>query len=628
MKEEIKASVQLANNRFIILNDEKTPKHSLDDYKKYDDVKNLDNLGILIDEPYIVLDVDDNFDFAILKKIVKKEKVKCRIMKTTRGGHFWFKSKEPLKNNVHINTPLSINVDVRSYGKKSLVKVKQEGKWREWEQWDDDIDEIPFWLRPIQHQYHFLNSKEGDGRNSDLFSYIITLTNAGITKDQTKYIYNLINNYLFADKLGEEELNTILRDEAFEKIKPAFFNKRKFMHDVFSNYFRNDNKVYCKNGRLFMYDKGYYSDNQSNIEKRMIQYIPELSGVQRREVLQYLKLISDEPKQLSPYHVVCTNGLLDIRTRKISPYTSDIFLSNKINAEFKEDVYDESVDKMLNKISCNSKEIRMLLEEMIGYCLIPTSKFQKAFILFGDGSNGKSSFLDMVIALLGENNVSSLSLKELNHNFKLSEITSKMANIGDDISDEYLTDSSIFKKLVTGEEITVDKKNEQPYKIRNVAKMIFAANNLPATYDKSNGMMRRLAIIPFNAIIKKTDPDYDPFIIDKLTTEKAKSYLLKLGVDGIRRVFENNKFTEPQEVVEMIEEYAKENNNVLQFLDNINVENKESQSVYNDYKLWCVENGVMNYKIRKFNSEIRSHTDLDLMIEKIGGKTTQIWRKR
>ena len=83
-----------------------------------------------------------------------------------------------------------------------------------------------------------------------------------------------------------------------------------------------------------------------------------------------------------------------------------------------------------------------------------------------------------------------------------------------------------------------------------------------------------------------------------------------------------------QEVIDMINEYSKENNNVLQFLDNVNVIDRESSAVYDDYKYWCAENGVMNYKIRKFNAEIRSHTDLDLVIEKIGGKATQIWRKR
>lgn len=618
----------LEHSKFVILNNDKTPKHSLDDWKTFEEVKDLDNLAVLVDEPYVVIDIDDAFEYMLLKKIIFKEKINARIMKTTRGGHFWFKSIEPVKNLVHANTPLTLTVDVRSHGKKSLAKVKQDGEWREWELIDTTVDDIPYWLRPLNHKYKFVNSKEGDGRNADLFSYIITLTNAGITKEQTKSLYKIINTYLFADKLSNDELNTILRDEAFDKIKPAFFDKRHFLHDVFSQYFRNDNKVYAQNGRLFMYDDGYYSDNAKILERRMIQYIPELSKQQRKEVTEYLKLIANEPINNSMYHVVCKNGLLDIRDCTVTNYSSDIFLTNKINASYHKDTYDEHVDKTLDKISCGDKDLRSLIEEMIGYCLIQTAKFQKAFILYGDGSNGKSTLLDMMITLLGDHNVSSLSLKELNHNFKLSEITSKLANIGDDISDEYLTDSSIFKKLVTGEEITVDKKNEQPYKIRNYAKMIFAANNLPNTMDKSNGMIRRLSIIPFNAVFSKSDDDYDPFIIDKLTSENALNYVLKLGVDGIRRVFSNQKFTEPNAVSSMVSEYEKENNNVLQFVEKIEVEERDSSSVYNDYKFWCVENGVMSYKIRKFNSELKTHLKLDLAIEKHGGKTVQIWRKK
>lgn len=619
---------QLENNAFIILNNEKVPTHSLSETKKFEDIKDENNLGIMVEEPYVVFDIDDEIQYGLLKRIIEKEHVKCRIMQTSRGGHFWFKSIEPLKNHINTNTPITINVDIRSHGKKSMVKVKGNGQWRQWEKWDDDVDILPYWLMPIQHDYSFINSKEGDGRNSQLFSYIITLTNAGINREQIRYTFKIINDYLFGDKLSEKELNTILRDESFKNIKPAFFNGKRFMHDVFSKYFKNDNYVYVKNGRLYMYDIGYYSDNVINLEKRMIKYIPELTKQQRREVIEYIKLIATEPQNSSPYHIVCQNGLLDIRDEELHAYNPKIFISNKINAKYDEYAYDESVDMTIDKICKGNKELRMLLEEMVGYCLTTTTKFQKAFILYGDGANGKSTFLDMLISLLGDENVSSLSLKELNHNFKLAEITSKMANIGDDISDEHMTDSSIFKKLVTGEEITVDKKNEQPYKIRNYAKMVFAANNIPSTYDKSSGMMRRLSIIPFSAVFKKTDPDYDPFIIDKLTSPLARSYLLNLGLTGIRRVYENNGFTEPDAVKRIVEEYEKENNNVLQFLDNIVIEGKDSKTVYDDYKFWCVDSGVMNYRIRKFNSEVRNHSDLDLAIERIGGKTIQVWRKK
>lgn len=618
----------LEQSRFIILNEEKTPKHKLSEYKAYEDVKELNNLAILVDEPYVILDVDDEYEYLTLKRVLEAENVKCRIMRSDRGGHFWFTSPKPLKNLTKINTPLSITVDIRSWGKESMVKVKSSGKWRTFERWDEEVDVIPVWLTPLKHEYKFLNSKNGDGRNSDLFSYIIKLVNNGITKEQTRHIFNLINTYLFSDRLSQDELNTILRDESFDNIRPAFFAQKKFLHDVFATYFKNDNKVYERNGRLFMYNNGYYSDSQKDMEKRMVKYIPQLSTTQRREVLNYLSLVGDAPPPTSMYHVVCSNGLLDIRTRQISHHTPDYFITNRIEVDYVEGAYVKEVDDMLNKITCNNRQTRDLLEEMIGYCLIPTAKFQKGFILYGGGSNGKSTLLDMLIALLGENNVSSLSLKELNHNFKLQEITSKMANIGDDISDEYLTDTSIFKKLVTGEEITVDKKHVDTYKLRNTAKMIFSANVMPNTMDKSNGMIRRLVIIPFNAKISKTDPDYDPFILDKLTTPEAKSYLLSLAVKGILRVFENHQFTEPEEVAQMVREYEKENNNVLQFMEEIDILGRDSQSVYTDYKFWCIENGVSSYKIRKFNQEVRNHAGLELIISKKEGRTAQVWQDR
>lgn len=375
-----------------------------------------------------------------------------------------------------------------------------------------------------------------------------------------------------------------------------------------------------------MYHKGYYSDDPVNIERRMIEYVPELSKNQRGEVLNYLRLITDAPTSESMYHVVVGNGLLDIRDGSISSHTPDIFVSNKVNADYRPNSYDENVDKVINKICVGDQKLRLLLEEMIGYCIVPTAKFQKAFILYGGGSNGKSTFLDMIINLLGDVNVSALSLKELNHDFKLSEITSKLANIGDDISDEYMNDSSIFKKLVTGEELTANIKFGQPYKVKNTAKLIFAANSLPMSFDKSQGMGRRLCILPFMAKFSIEDDDYDPFIIDKLTTSNAMNYLLELAVAGIQRVFTQNGFTEVQSVNDLIAEYQFENNNVLQFIDEHDIEDRANEDVYSDYSYWCITNGMQAYKKRKFNSEIRQHTQLDLSNERIGGQVKQVWK--
>ena len=106
------------------------------------------------------------------------------------------------------------------------------------------------------------------------------------------------------------------------------------------------------------------------------------------------------------------------------------------------------------------------------------------------------------------------------------------------------------------------------------------------------------------------------------------NYLLRLAVEGIQRVFRQNEFTDVESVNQLITDYNKENNNVLQFIDDFPIVDRANDEVYSDYSYWCITNGMNAYKKRKFNSEIRAHTKLDLKIERIGGQTKQVWKKQ
>ena len=617
---------QLQGHKFIELV-EKRPKTTFKDTLTYNQAKKVDSVGIIVEPPYVVFDIDDEYSFQLVHRLVEHTGVKTRVMKSSRGGHFWFKSDKPLTNYVDSNTALSVHVDVRSYGKHSQCMVKSAGLWRDWIQFDEEVDHVPFWLTPINHDKQFIGAKSGS-RNDDLFSYIITLTNAGLNREQVRATIGLINDFIFSDKLTQDELAVITRDQAFENLHDSFFEGRRFRHDVFSQYMVNDNYIFRLNERLYMYHNGYYSDDMIHINRRMIDYVKGLTASQRLEVEKYMHLIADEPQDKSPYHIVTNNGLIDIRnSSELIPFTPEVFTTNKLNAYFDPTAYNKDVDNLFDKLTCYDKDLRLLLEEMVGYCLLPTAKFQKAFILTGGGSNGKSTFLDMLVDFLGNENVSSLSLKELNHNFKISEITSKLANIGDDISGEYMEDSSIFKKLVTGEDITVDIKNKDPYKLRNTAKLIFAANELPMTMDKSDGMGRRLMLVPFNAKFSPHDEDYDPFIIDKLRSENARSYLLNLGIRGAKRLFFNNGFTQPEVVDETIREYNIMNNNVTAFLETHRhiIEDMTTKNLYGIYERWCLEQGTSPYTMVKFNREIRNQTGFTTFSTTRGDEKVTLW---
>lgn len=606
------------------------PSGKLSDPKTYDEVKDFPDVGMLIPEPYVVLDFDSMDDWEIIKEILVKENLESVIMTSKRGGHVWFKSEKPLTNHIGINTPITLNIDIRSWGKLSYVKVKTKGVWRDFKKINvdklEDIQYIPDWIKPLKHNFDLSNMRSGSGRNDALFRYIIPLTQVGLSKEQIQNLFGLINKYVFNEPLSQSELSVILRDEAFDNLRPAFFNGKQFQHHIFAEYMKRNDDIYVENGRLYVYQDGYYSDDYSQIEGRMIEYIPSLLATQRREVLSYLKLIADELGDPNQYVINCLNGTLDVRTLTLVDDNPMYNIKNKLNTTFDKSAYDENVDKVLDKISCNDKELRNLIEEMMGYILLPSVRYHKAFILKGEGSNGKSTLLEMIGNMVGDKNISSLSMQELNHNFKLAEITNKVANIGDDISDKYMDDSSIFKKLVSGEEITVDKKNETPYKIRNYATLLFAMNDLPQVRDKSYGFNRRLIIIPFDAEFKSTDPDFDPFILDKLKSDNAKSYLLNVALSGLTRLFNQNGFTEPRSVDSMLSEYMKDNNNVLQFIENYDPEGVPSKDVYKEYQFWCSDNGLESYGIRKFNKEIRRVKNLELQVENVGGKSQQVWR--
>ena len=273
--------------------------------------------------------------------------------------------------------------------------------------------------------------------------------------------------------------------------------------------------------------------------------------------MAYLNLLIRDNAPTSDANLIAfKNGIYNIMTDEFLPFSPEIIITNKINWDYNPAAYSELVDNTLNKIACHDKQIRMLLEEVIGYCLYRRNELGKAFILIGDRANGKSTFLDMVKTMLGDENIASLDLGELGDRFKTAELFGKLANIGDDIGDEFIANASVFKKLVTGDRINVERKGQDPFEFNNYAKLLFSANNIPRIKDKTGAVQRRLAIIPFDAKFSVDDPDYRPYIKYELREQECIEYMILLGIEGLKRVLLNQKFTDSTRVERELEECA------------------------------------------------------------------------
>lgn len=620
-------------------------KNAIDKYKNTDNLKTLQEVqslpeyaGILAPDT-ILVDIDDSKQSELLMNIIEHFQLNCRVYQTTRGRHFLFKNSKIDKCFTHCTLACGFTADIKSGFKNSYEVLKFNGEER-FIEWDiekgQEYQEIPKWLFPIKTNAEFLKMKAGDGRNQELFNYILTLQSNDFSVEESRETIRIINKFVLPEPLSDDELEVILRDDAFQK--PVFYKGTTFLFDRFATYMKNNHHIIRINNQLHMYQDGIYISGQADIEGEMIKHIPQLNRSKRKEVLDYLDVLIRENTPATEAHLIAfRNGILNVYDDSFTPLTPEHIITNRIDWDYNPQAYDELTDKTLNKIACNDESIRALLEEMAGSCLYRENTLAggKAFILTGAGANGKSTFLEMIKNMLGEYNISSLDLKELSEKFQNAEICGKLANIGDDIDSEYISNAAVFRKLVTGERIQVQRKGERPFEFNNYAKMMFSANNIPrlGSAKDSYAILRRLVIIPFEAKFSPEDADYNPNIKHDLRQQSAMEYLIKIALDGLKRVLKNNAYTKSEQVQKELNDFEISNNNIFAFVkeyeaDGYEIVNNSVKDVYDKYKEFCLSNGIQRpFSKIEFSRQVCKMLNLETKPKKICGKPQRIYIK-
>lgn len=591
----------------------KDGKRPTEDYKNrttfytLEEVKPLKSYGGVLKDDIIQIDIDDYEESEIVFKIINDLNINCQVLKTTRGKHFYFKNTDVDKRKQGWYTAIGVKIDAGLGNQNAVIPLKINNEMREWLLTNDEMDPLPPFLYPVSRTSYvdFSKLEDGDGRNSILFPYILILQQAGLTKEQIRESIHILNDHIIKEPVSDNELDTILRDEAFKK--ECFYIKSKLQYEKLARYLISDEHVIKINNNLHIYRDGVYSADIKNIERVLLRYIKNSKASDRTEVIKYLDILAENKHQATPKTIAVANGLLDLESKHLNVFNSELIIKNKIPVNYNPSSYNEDMDKTLDKICCNNKQLRMLIEEMIGYCLFRRNELGKCFILTGGGSNGKSTLLDVIKRLIGQDNISSVALEDLNDRFKTFQLEGKLANIGDDISNKYIDNNSTFKKLVTGETVNVERKGKDPFDFNNYSKLIFSCNDMPRINDLSDGLKRRIILIPFNAKFSKQDADYDPFIIDKLLEPEALEYLLNLALAGLDRILYNRTFTTPKLITDAWYEYEKTNNPVLGFMEDAKIENELTSDVYLQYQTYCAASGFKHLSKTVFLKEICKH---------------------
>lgn len=299
------------------------------------------------------------------------------------------------------------------------------------------------------------------------------------------------------------------------------------------------------------------------------------------------------------------NGLLDWRTGMLHPHDSHVASTIRLPVEWRPDATCPAIAAWFDEVL--SKGMQEFVEEVVGYLLLNDNPLHKALLLNGSGRNGKGTFLRLLRALVGDENVSSVSPQALDENrFRGAELFGKVANLVGDVDPRTFRATEVFKQITGGDTITAERKHQHPFQFRCRALMVAAFNTLPQTADTSEGFFSRWIVVPFTGYFPAGRADLG--MLEKLTTPTELQGLLVRAVAGLQRVMQRQAFALPSAVQEATTQYRQTADPVRSFL----VEQVEAcpdgflprTELYARYRTWSETNGRKPLSAAKFYNQV------------------------
>jgi len=359
------------------------------------------------------------------------------------------------------------------------------------------------------------------------------------------------------------------------------------------------------NAEMYYYKDGIYHKDpvRSVITEAIRETFQSLQAenmvnrISTHEVNEILLLIRadsyiDRDEMDNDKNLICmSNGVYNLATGILVPHNYRFRMTVKISVDYNPEAGCPLFDTFLEQVA--RPEDIPTINEMIGYCLYRTYKYQCAVMLIGGGENGKSVLINTIGALLGGENVAHKSLQELEKNrFAKVGLEDKLANLCADLDAEGMKSTGTFKQLTGGDTLSAEEKFKVSHNFKNYAKLIFSANTVPPVTDETHAFYRRWIFFEF--LNTFDDSKKDPELTAKLTTPSELSGIFNRAVEGLARLRANDKFSYSKSTEAVRELYVKMSNPLKGFLDE-KVDDEPNgyiikEDLYAAFVGWCIDN--------------------------------------
>jgi len=356
---------------------------------------------------------------------------------------------------------------------------------------------------------------------------------------------------------------------------------------------------------IYVYSDGYYKLNGESIVRTNIKRLFENSGAiwtnkAEEEIVKFLK--TDNPKhreEINPpsYLINLNNGIYNLKSKKLIPHSPNYYFLYRIpwNYNSKAKKLNKDIENYFNTTFRKNKDYITLTQEIFGYCFYTDyKKYPGLFTLYGTGGNGKSVWISILEAMLGDANISSKSVSSLAlSRFTAALLYGKLLNSCGELTSSVLKTTDTVKRLTAGDKIQAEFKGKDGFDFRNTAKIITASNSIPSSYDRTDGWYERQYILPFLEKFRGTE-EQDRELIDKLVNKEAMESLVYWSMEGLHRLLKNKQFTYPKNKKER---YLMCQGNTEYFLSHYYEKGSFDDYVFVEevkeaYKKWCDENSI------------------------------------
>jgi len=272
--------------------------------------------------------------------------------------------------------------------------------------------------------------------------------------------------------------------------------------------------------------------------------------------------------------------------------------------------YDDQKDRtkahkgkyFLNTVSniLKDDDTRKVMQEFFGYTFTSNMNLQTMVFLTGDGSNGKTSMIELVTHF--HNNHKVVKPDNLSGNALAGAENSTLIIANET---EKRIDAQSLKSIVSEDLMPIKYLYKNEINARIKGKVIFACNNFPFDGDGSHGYWRRMITIPFNSRFDPSDSNYDPDIVNKIVSNDSDN-MFTWAVDGLVRLIKNgNKFSISEEINNHKKNLKSETNSAVNFIDSWYIAEVDDfdtckDDIYNDYREFCMDSGFKPFSNTKF----------------------------